>query len=194
MGSASSETVHFATSMMTALYGAESPQLRQFREGCTFIAQRAPNAANAGFELGRYAVGAVRNTAEELKAGLIVNLRVAVACEILVELIRLAKEIMADRTDEAKNVAAVLSAAAYEGLIRRMGEEFAGVTDRPNLDGVITALKTANVLKGGQVGLALSYLQFRNHSLHADWGKVDRSQLESCLAFSESLLSKHFGG
>jgi hypothetical protein len=119
-------------------------------------------------------------------------LRVGVAGEILAQLIGLAKETIGDRTDEAKNVAAVLAASAYEGLIRRMGEEFAGVTDRPKLEAVITALKVANILKGGQVGTAQSYLQFRNDSLHADWNKVDRSQVESRLAFSESLLTKHF--
>ena len=73
-----------------------------------------------------------------------------------------------------------------------MGEEFAGVTTRLNLGEVITTLKNASVLKGGQVGTAQSYLKFRNDSLHADWKNVDRSQVESCLAFSESLLVKHF--
>jgi len=60
------------------------------------------------------------------------------------------------------------------------------------LEGLIGTLKTADVLRGGQVGTALNYLKFRNDSLHADWGSVDRSQVESCLAFSESLLLKHF--
>jgi len=137
-------------------------------------------------------LGAIRNVIAELKAGLIVKLRVVVAGEILAELIRLSKELMIDRTEEAKTTAAVLVAAAYEGLIRRMGEEFAGVTDRPKLEEVIGTLKNAAVLKGGEVAVAQSYLKFRNDSLHADWKNVDRSQVESCLAFSESLLLKHF--
>jgi hypothetical protein len=189
-----SEAVQFTTSMMTALYGPGSPQITQFRDGCAAITKTATGLRDMNFYLQQHAVVIIRNITGEVKAGLIVRLRVAVAGEILAELIRLAKEIMVDHTDEAKNAAAVLSAAAYEGLIRRMGEEFASVTDRPKLEDVIRTLKTANVLKGGQVGTAQSYLKFRNDSLHAYWNNVDRSQVESCLAFSESLLLKHFAG
>ena len=189
---AGAEAVHFATSMLTALYGPESPQLTQFLAGCAAIAKSAHTPEGMNFPLLMHARGAIKGTKAELEAGLIVRLRVAVAGEILAELIRLAKEIIVDRTEEAKNAGAVLIAAAYEGLMRRMGEEFAGVTARPKLEEVITALKAANVLKGGQVGTAQSYLKFRNDSLHADWKNVDRSQVESCLSFIESLLVKHF--
>jgi hypothetical protein len=186
--------VAFATSMMATLYGPESPQLRQFRDGCAAITKVAPNPRNLDYSLGQHAVGAILNTTGELKAGLIIRVRAVVAGEVLQELLRLAKEVLAGRTDEAKNAAAVLTAAAYEGLIRKIGEEFAGVTGRPKLEEVISALKAANIFKGGQVGIAQSYLKFRNDSLHADWENVDRSQVESCLAFSESLLLKHLTG
>ena len=187
-----SKAVQFATSMLTALYGPESPQLIQFRAGCEAVAKSASSPMNMEHHMGLHAIGVIGNAKAELQAGLIVNLRACVAGEILVELIRLAKEIMVDRTEEAKNVSAVLIAAAYEGLMRRMGEEFASVTGRPKMEEVITTLKAAGVLKGGQVGTAQSYLKFRNDSLHADWKNVDRSQVESCLAFIESLLVKHF--
>lgn len=187
-----SSAAQFATSMLTALYGPESPQLTQFRAGCEEIAKSAPNPTNMQHHIWQHAIGAIRNAKAELEAGLIFNLRACIAGEILAELIRLAKEIMVDRTEEAKNVSAVLIAAAYEGLMRRMGEEFASVTGRLKLEEVITALKAASVLKGGQVAIAQSYLKFRNDSLHADWENVDRSQVESCLAFIESLLVKHF--
>ena len=45
---------------------------------------------------------------------------------------------------------------------------------------------------GGKPTVALSYLKFRNDSLHADWNKVERSQVQSCLSFAEQLLLKHF--
>jgi hypothetical protein len=54
---------------------------------------------------------------------------------------------MHDRTEEAKNTSAVLIAATYEGLIRRMGEEFASVSDRLKLEDVIGALKARMFLK-----------------------------------------------
>jgi len=113
----------FATSMMAALYGPESPPIRQFRDGCAAIAKSSTNPQTRVYHLGEHALGAIRNTTEELKAGLIIRVRVVVAGEILAEMIRLAKEIIVERTEEAKNAGAVLVAAAYEGLLRRMGEE-----------------------------------------------------------------------
>ena len=188
----SSGPVQFATSMLTALYGPESSQLRQFRDGCAAISKITNNASYMDERLWQHAIGTIKNAKEELESGLILRLRVMVAGEVLAELIGLAKEVLEARTDAAKNTSAVLVAAAFENLVRRMGEEFAGVTTRLKLQEVITALKDAGVLKGGQTGIATSYLKFRNDSLHADWSLVDRSQVESCLAFTESLLVKHF--
>ena len=182
-GISSSEAVQFATSMLTAFYGAESPQLAQFRNGC---------AGKSEILLLYHALGAIKAADRELKTGLIVNLRVAVAGEVLTELIRLAKDILVDRTEAATDAGGVLVAAAYEGVLRRMGDEFAGITNRPKLQDVTTALKDAGVLRGGQVGTAQGYLKFRNDSLHADWNAIDLSQVNSCLAFAESLLLKHF--
>jgi hypothetical protein len=182
-GISATEAVHFATSMLAAFYGAESPQLRQFQDGCK---------GGTPFLLLRHSFGEIRAALRELKAGLIVSLRATVAGQVLAELIRLAKDILADRTEAATRVGSVLVAAAYEGVLRRMGEEYAGVTNRPKLQDVITALKDKGALRGGQVATAQGYLKFRNDSLHADWNEVDLSQVNSCLAFAESLLLKHF--
>jgi hypothetical protein len=186
------QNTQFAASMLTALYGPGSAQVKQFQDSFAAVQKQAQNGGGLDSHLHHLARGVIRNTIAELEAGLIVNLRATIAGEVLVELIRLAKDALIDQTEAAKNIAAVLVAAAYESLIRRMGEEFAGVAGRPKLEEVIGSLKTASVLKGGQIATAQSYLKFRNDSLHADWRNVDRSQVESCLAFSESLLLKHF--
>lgn len=112
--------------------------------------------------------------------------------ESLALLPSLAKQILADNTDAIKNVAAVLVAAAFEDIIRRMRAELGHVVGRPELQSVVIALKDAGVLKGGEPGLAQSFLKFRNDSLHADWPKVQRTQVESCLAFIEAVLVNHF--
>src|SRR5207248_67235 len=91
-----------------------------------------------------------------------------------------------------KNVAAVLAAAAFEDTVRRMGRELAGVTARDDLDKVIDALKKANVLQSPQLGIALSYLKFRNDALHADWENIEKAAVHSVLGFVEQLLLKHF--
>lgn len=189
------EACHFATTMLTNLYGANSPQLENFRWGCEAIAKAGLKQGDVwSYALWQQAIGTIREALAQLDAGLTGQMRAAVAGEVLSELLRLARDILSDGVESAKNVGAVLVAAAYEDLLRRMGEEFGGVRGRPDLLEVVIALKDKQVLKGGEVGTAQSYLKFRNDSLHADWSKVTRAQAESCLAFVEGLLLKHFGG
>jgi hypothetical protein len=70
--------------------------------------------------------------------------------------------------------------------------EKASIQGRPKLEAVLSALKDADIVKGGAISLANSMLKFRNDSLHADWQQVTRAQVESCLALTESLLREHF--
>lgn len=186
------ESIPFAVSLLSSVYGPQSVQFKTFSGQLERIAAGAESPANARQFENLAALGAIQNTVAELQGGLISNLRTLVAGEIFGELVGLAKQILTDQTEAAKNVAAVLVAAAFEDLMRRMGVELAGVTGRPELQDVITALKNAAALKGGEVGTTQSFLKFRNDSLHADWARVQRSQVESCLAFIEALLLKYF--
>jgi hypothetical protein len=186
------EVVQCAISILTAVYGSQSTQLNAFTAGLAQVAKSAPSPTNARHHQERNAHGAIQNVIAEIEGGLVVSLRAQVAGEIFGELVGLGKEVLEDNTETSKNVSAVLIAAAFEDLMRRMASELARVEGRPKLEDVLTALKNAGILKGGEVGTAQSYLKFRNDSLHADWGKVQRSQIESCTAFIEALLVKHF--
>lgn len=183
------EAVPFAPSILAALYGQHSAQLEAFNNRMAEISRLKEGQ---GFHQLSLAFSTIQNVVGEIESGLIVNLRTQVAGEVLSELVGLGKEILGDKTDAAKNVSAVLIAAAFEDLMRRMGSELAGVTGRPKLEEVLTALKNAQILKGGEIGVAQSYLKFRNDSLHADWKNVQESQIQACTAFIESLLVKHF--
>jgi hypothetical protein len=187
-----SEVVQSAISLLTAVYGPQSAQLNAFTTCLAQVAKLAENPTNSSHHQERLAYGAIQNTVAEIEGGLIVGLRAQVAGEIFVELVGLGKEALEGDTEAAKNVSAVLIAAAFEDLMRRMGSELAGVVGRPKLEEVLTALKNAGILKGGEVGTAQSYLKFRNDSLHADWAKVQKPQIQSCIAFIEALLAKHF--
>jgi hypothetical protein len=90
---------------------------------------------------------------------------------------------LADATEHSES--AVLVAAAFEDTMRTMGSEFAGIQGRPRLDTILTELKDKQLLKGGEVGTAFSYLKCRNDSMHADWKNVQKSQ-------AVSASSKHF--
>ena len=187
-----SEATQFATSLLTALYGPQSTQLKAFSTGCEEISKMKSGTGSVPVQLCRHARGAIINAKAELQSGLIGSLRLQVTGEVLADLVGLGKEILAEGTDVAKNVAAVMIAAAFEDLVRRMGTELAGVGGRPSLQDVLTALKDAGVLKGGEIGIAQSFLKFRNDSLHADWANVSRVQVESCIAFVDGMLLKHF--
>lgn len=187
-----SEEIHFATSLVTALYGAHSSQLNALTNGLAQMAKAAPNPHSASIYQSDYARGTIQSAVAELEGGLVGAIRAQVAGEVFGELVGLGKEILEDQTESAKNVSAVLIAAAFEDLMRRMGTELAGVAGRPKLEEVVIRLKEADVLKGGEIGTAQSYLKFRNDSLHANWANVHESQVRSCTAFIESLLLKHF--
>jgi hypothetical protein len=186
------ETVQFAGSITAAVYGVQSPQLAAFNNALAQIAKSTKAAREVMFFQGEHAIGAIRNVVAEIKQGLIGNLRALIAGEVFSELLSLGKETLEEGNDASKNVSSVLVAAAFEDLIRRMGSEMAGVPGRPKLESVVIALKDAQVLKGGEPGLAQSYLKFRNDSLHAHWENVQESQIQSCISFIETLLVKHF--
>ena len=86
--------------------------------------------------------------------------------------------------------AAVLAAAAFEDVLRRLAD-LKGVAHKEKLADVLMALKDLGILQGAEVGIAQSYLSFRNRSLHAQWNEVDGPAIESALAFIEQLILKH---
>jgi len=147
-----SPVVPFTVSLLTATYGPQSTQLNAFN---TALAQHAKNKeglSGVDFYQNSHAATVIENVIAEMDAGLVGSLRAQVAGEVLSELVGLGKEILGDNTPASKNVAAVLIAAAFEDLIRRMGSDLAGVAGRPKLESVLTSIKDAQVLQGGAVG------------------------------------------
>lgn len=183
--------IPFAVPMLSALYGPQSAQLQGLNhriDQCT----KPVGFLNVDDQRLQQAYSAIQTAVIEVENGLVGNLRAQVAGEVFAELVGLGKDILQDGSGAAKNVSAVLIAAAFEDIIRRIGAELAGVSGRPKLEDVIKALKDKDVLKGGEPTTAQSYLRFRNDSLHADWTKVQTSQIHSCIAFIEALLVNHF--
>lgn len=187
------EVLQGTITVLEALYGPSSTQMKTFLE----TAQAARGAARGDIRSSMYAVGQVvrgtlGNVKAELESGLAGSLRQQMTGAVLTDFIGLARSVLEDTSDGAKNVAAVLAAAAFEDTIRRMGRELAGVMGRDDLDDVIGALKQAGALVPPQLGIAVSYLKFRNDALHADWAKIAREAVHSVLGFVEQLLLKHF--
>lgn len=181
----------FAVSFVEAFYGPASVQFKSLKDSVDAM-QRNSKSGPPAADIAGFCRGVIESTLAEIKAGLIVNVRAQIQGEVLGELITLAKDALTETTDSSMQVAAVLTAAAFEDILRRLAGEKAGLTGRPKLEQVVNALKDGDVLKGGEISTANGYLKFRNDSLHADWAQVHRFQVESCILFVESLLLKHF--
>ena len=177
--------------VFSAVYGPESHHVKVLLEGTKSL--NDPKIGSLVIQDNIWAIqGSLENLKAELDAGLAGSLQKRIAGDVLTDFIQLARTVLDEPGDKGKNVAAVLAAAAYEDTIRRMGAEFAGVIGRDDLSKVIEALKKAGVLQAPQLGIALSYLSFRNHALHAEWEKIERESVHSALGFVEQLLLKHF--
>jgi hypothetical protein len=176
--------------LVRLLYGTGSAQ-----EDSLNSALKRTQAVSAGpvFTVPTYLAPSVRGTLlalrGDIEAGLVGDLKRKAVGEVMADMLTLAKETL---TADTKNVAAVLTAASFEDVIRRLGSTFVGIHDRRKLSEVLIALKEGKILEGAQFGIAQSYLQFRNDAVHADWDKVDSSAVSSCIGFVEQLLMKHF--
>jgi hypothetical protein len=183
-GVAHEEKMQGTASLLALVYGSNSPHSH------ALYTRIREDSSAAGVD--RVCRGVLQNMKREIEAGLTANLRQQITGEILTDFIQLSRAAMNAPSKDAKNVAAVLAAAAFEDTIRRMGQTLAGATGPEDLSEVLKKLKDASVMQGPQVGIAQSYLSFRNHALHASWDKIEKEAVHSVLGFVEQLLLKHF--
>lgn len=190
----SAQVVQGAASLIALLYGPRSAQQAAFE---TALAEERKRIAKNWHEsqpvsIAEMVAGVLRNVGAELDAGLIGSIKQQAAAEVLTDFIALSRAALEEKGDQAKNVAAVLAAAAFEDTIRRLGVAHAGADPREELSEILIKLKKSGLLQAPQVGIAQSYLNFRNHALHANWDSIQREAVHSVLGFVEQLVLKHF--
>lgn len=187
-----SELQHGTKSILEALYGPGSIQEKNFEGHLDKILRNSPISSSLTQE---NIIEAIRGTLEsvlrEIHSGLIGSLQSTVTGEVLTDLIKLSRKVLDEAAADGKNVAAVLGAAAFEDTIRRIAAKH-GLPEREKLADTLEEMKKNGILKGAQVGIAQSYLGFRNKALHAKWDDVDVSAVQSVLAFTEQLIMAHF--
>ena len=175
--------------LATILYGPDDLRIRPLAD----LARRSANESPHPKRLLNVARAALATMSAELDGGLLGSLRAHLTGEVLTDLLSLARDALKDALDpSAFQVAAVLAAASFEGTLRHMAEDLAGVTGRPKLAALVDELRKAKVLEGAAFRTAQNNLAFRNDALHGDWAKLDRATVESVIAFVEGLLLKHF--
>jgi hypothetical protein len=189
------ETMQGTLTLAQAVYGAgqESPQVQTLMKA----AQQARDVAGVyvalrfGESVWPVVQGTLRAMRADVEASVVGSIERRATGEVLADMLGLAREALADKRDGTRNVAAVLTAAAYEDAIRKMGATLATVQGRPDLADVLTASKQAKVLVGAPLSIALGYLKFRNDALHADWANLNDAVVGSCLTFVEGLVLQH---
>jgi len=190
--STAGQLIQGTTTLLALVHGPNGPQLLAFQTKIASCERTASSAWDFG-EIARLtALGFLRSLKQEVERGLVGNLRLEITGEVLGDFLLLAKSSLDGGTEDGKNVSAVLTAAAFEDLIRRMGATFCGIQTRDDLQKIVVALKSAGVLVGAQFGTVQAQLQFRNDALHADWEKIDTVGVKTVLLLVQELLLKHF--
>ncbi len=177
------ETLQGTLGVLIAAYGPNSPQLETVR--------KAPSEPR-GYPIWTACTGALQNLLSELQSGFTGSLRLSLTGAVLGDFVSLSRDLLGEKGEDAKNVAAVLAAAAFEDTMRRLARELAGVHDRPKLESVLQALRAGRHIEEAQFTIAQGYLKFRNDALHADWETLQRESVASVLGFLEQLILKHF--
>ena len=177
-------------SLMVAIYGEGSSQIKSYiRDKDALMNQYGGRATE---HISHLAIGTLRNIQAELDSNFLGSLQQSISGEVLTDFISLARHILdQDSSDDAKNVAAVLAAGAFEDMIRRLAR-LHGIPHMDSLADLINELKNARVLEGSQVTIATSYLAFRNRALHPQWPLVDRASVVSVLGFTEEIILSKF--
>lgn len=183
---------HGALTILLALYGPDSSHEKELRSGLeTLLRSSHPltvSTISASISVIR---GALEGVRADLKADVLGSIRSAVTAEVLTDFVALARTVLEKKGDDAKNVSAVLAAAAFEDSLRRLASQHSLPSDGRLAD-LLASFKAAGIIQGAQVGVAQSYLSFRNRALHAKWDELDRPEVLSVLAFTEQLVLKHF--
>ena len=183
---------HGTIGLMQALYGPKSSQEQALS---TYVERLRETYHPSNQNIINQSILAIKGTLISIKAeldsGFIGTLRGRLTGETLTDFIKLARAVLEEANNDAKNVAAVLAAAAFEDVIRRLAN-LRGGKDTEKLADVLIWLKDMGVLQGSEVGIAQSYLSFRNRALHAKWDEVNLPSVESVLAFTEQIILKNF--
>jgi hypothetical protein len=181
---------HGTLGVMQALCGQNSSQeqeLRAYTKGLRADAQLHRHTLVPSIEVIK---GTLESINAELDAGFVGSLRATLTGEVLSDLIKLAWRTLDEPGDDPKNVASVLTAAAFEDVMRKLSD-LKGLPEHERLQDVLIALKDTDVLQRTEVTTAQSYLSFRNNALHAKWSEVDRPVVQSALGFTEQIILKH---
>ncbi len=185
--------VQTALSILSAVYGPTSNQVRSFQDR---LKKGVGRHDDADHQYDTRLAGAIESSVDaavaDLDAGITTPFVVHAKGEILADFVTLAREALDTRTTGADRVAAVLVAAALEETLKQLGALRGVDVYSRDMRGVIQKLCDAELLVGAQFSLAQGFVKFRDHAFHGQFDEISRVTSESALTFVDGLLSTAF--
>ena len=175
--------------LATQLWGASSPQLEAVKQLAADMQSSSWDARGKAENVVRQCHGILRGYAADINADRLGSLRLEHQGQVFADLVNTAKAAV---DGGAKDVAAVLAAAALEDTLKRFAEAKGLDVEDRELSDVINALKAAALLSAPQGALLKGMVPFRNKALHAEWSKVTEPEVSAVLAFVEEFLTRNF--
>jgi hypothetical protein len=76
--------------------------------------------------------------------------------------------------------------------LKRKAEELGLDVADKSLEDVINALKSKSFFRGAQTKIITSFVRLRNCAMHAEWKKIQETDVSSLIGFLEPFLLEHF--
>ncbi len=169
------------TSVMLSCYGAEHTIVLHYLE-------KLKERSDSWHLLTPFFYGQIESIENQFRHGLFDNLESQISSEIFGNFVLLSKEVLSS----SKDVAAVLVCAALEDALKKLGSLKGLDVHDKDMSEVVNALKRSGILKGAQSTLINSYVTMRNRAFHAQWDKIEATDVSSAIAFTERLLLENF--
>ena len=186
-GSAVGKVSIGAISIANSLYGATSPQVKTIEKRIAEFAKMNPDAREDYLLPELH--GFLQTIRDEIEAGLITTLQAEARGEMLADFIVMAKAAL---DDGSKDVAAVLACAALEDTLKRYAQLNGLSVEDSEMSEVINALKSRGLVKGARGQVLGSFITVRNKAFHAQWDKIEATEVQSIVAFVQEFLTTEF--
>lgn len=175
--------------IITNLFGAKSPQVKSLVDQRKMIISKKYSTEYELRKTCHLVSGVLTSTKNDIKTGLITSIVIQASGAVIGDFLAVAKnELKAGN----KDVAAVLASAALEDLLKRKADELGIKTENKDLSAVINALKSQGFFSGAEAPIVSSYVKLRNSAMHADWTKIQGTDVSSLIGFLEPFLVKNF--
>ena len=142
--------------------------------------------------------GILNSVKDDYESGFIFSLESRISGEVLSDFIATARRTIDDEDSSGdaegrKNVAAVLACAALEDALKRYASLNGLEIENKDMHTVINALKSKGLLQGVESKQLGPLVKIRDSAMHAEWGRISKSDVEEVIFRVNRVLDKFEG-